>query len=1362
MILEISSQTQALPYRLHLIGIGGDGMQALAHALLDKGHFITGSDQNPNTQLKKLRNKGAQIAIGHDLDFIKKADGLIISDAISLHDPEVLEARIRDLPIYTRTQALACLGNTKETIYIAGSHGKSTTTAMVAKIMFAHDQQTSYIMGGNFPATSDQDFPKGKWGSGSYLVAEACEAFRNLDWLSPSYCLITNIDDDHIEHYGNQEKLDSAFIALLNKTPALQAIVCGDDSGIERISAQCQQRVLSYGFNQSSDYQICDYQATVTGSEFSLRYVGTDLKHTSLKLSVSTPGRHNVLNAAGAATIAIHLGIPSKLIATALHDFTGIDQRWQDHGTIHQIHVLEDFAHHPSALQALIKTARECAPQNSRLVLAYQPQLYSRTHRLRAQTLHCLMQCDAVLLLEVDPQGEIPKPSILPGGSLGLVHDLKAVGVDAHYFADPLDFLENGPAALMPNDFLVITGGSGMRNVASTFSKKLAQQPVLTTDKLPAKLPTKSIEKFTTHFSNDLIGKLKNHYLSRKMPQALLRLKGNLQHWWSEILTPSHSALRLFEQHARFHPQDLALINKEQVVSYGQLNRIAAQLAQHLQTTHHITAGQVVAVSLPSSIELIASLLALAKLGAIYLPLDQNLPSHRIASMLEQANANTLIHAMSLPPILEQTSASILIIPFSSEFLDLPKEDSFDKANRSKQEMPFLFTPNSKEDGISYICFTSGSTGIPKGVPIAWKGLADLIQDLRKQFRLGYSSRVLMNTAIGFDISLGEIWMALCSGAQLVATQSNKPLVAQALARALLDHGITHLCITPSLLHTLPYLSFPNLRCLVSVGEACHQDLVDYWAQQVNFFNAYGPTEATIYATVDRCLPNQAVTLGRAIGHRKTYVLDEQLQTTPPGTIGELYLGGSGVSPGYLQGENPGAAAFFYLRRPDHSKSDWVYRTGDLVREDAQGKLLYLGRKDRQVKILGVRIELGEIEHWLRTVPGVHTAAVLMDNQGQQPVLVGFIQPLEGHHLNEVSIVEFLSTVLQAQSIPKKIIQLDSIPLTLAAKIDYQRLAEHLKNTHSVRPFFAQARSETEKTLTILWQAVLKQEDLGVYDDFSALGGDSLKALELIDAIENQFALQVPPGYFGQITNITRLAAQIEELFDARQIETLTDFRASRIYRQQQHVVSAWQGSRKDANSLMVSLGNPDAPANLFALIQNEDELVNLHRILGDQFQVHGLRSGHLIMTYSPQNIGLLTQHYLAEITPLLKEKPFSLMGVCQGGLLALPMANYLITHSTPPTLLALVEQSRLSHYPNHLAFFYSAESYLNPALRFTNNQGRFEEIYQDRYSLDVIEGPHGSIFFDQRGDAFANAFKTRFQLASKKKFGSSSRNDEA
>lgn len=1302
-----SSFTTVLPKHLHLVGIGGDGMQSLAHALLDKGHSITGSDMSDTPPLESLRRKGAQISVGADSNAIKCAEALVISNAISTNHPELVEARLRDIPIYLRAQALSFLGDEKEAIYIAGTHGKSTTTAMLVQILHQHQQNCSYVMGGT---ARSQNLPKGKWVGDTLFVAEACEAFANLEFLNPTYALVTNIDDDHLEHYGNQEKLDHSFVRFLNKS-LRSAIACGDDEGIARIITKLKHKPLTYGFGAKNDFLITNYFPTSNGSCFRLHF-----QNQILNLVLQIPGQHNALNAAGAAALALSLKVPSELIIQSLSQFLGIEQRWQDYGLINGVRIIDDFAHHPSALAALVKTARDQAGPAARLVLAYQPQLYSRTKRLQKRILEQLSHCDQVLLLEIDPQGESSTDNGATISSQDLVSQLRRRNVPASYFATHDHFLSSASQYFKPDDYVVVAGGANMRNVAHQLKQQLDAAPT----------------QSTTNF-------IPPRKISFWKPFNLWRWE--LKKLQEILLHRTPSPLILFERFAQYDGKRIALDNQGDTLTYAQLNLAAASLAAHLKSVG-IQAGQAVGVRLYSGNELILTILALAKLRAIYLPIDTHLPVKRVQMILDQAQASHLIcndHTRLPSNVISATQWVIS----SNDFLNKSPE-SLRQPLFSNKTYAHLYSSAHLSNELAYICFTSGSTGIPKGVPIAWEGLNAVINALAARLEFSDCTRTLINTAIGFDVSIGEIWLGLGGGAQLVLTNSRETLTGNKLARLIQSANITHLTITPALLLAVPQLNFDRLQTILCAGEACPQNLVNRWAGDYAFFNAYGPTEASIYATIARCTPHHPVTIGKAFKHVQAFILTSEKTPTPIHQIGELYLGGIGISPGYIAENKRATEAFITYQDPESGQVQRVYRTGDLASKNDEGDIFYHGREDRQIKLNGVRIELGEIEYWLNSLNEVKSSAAILNQTSSNQEVLGFIVTQAEYSFNESALIGQLSHLLPPSFVPKRLLPLDDLPLNLSGKIDYVLLKKYAQQANVTRPFFAPPRSETEERLVNIWKEILQCDEIGVYDDFYSLGGDSLKGLGLIDEIEQKFAITVPPGFMGTLTHITNQALQVETLLGAHLTNTAEGFYATRIYSQQKHLTAKWQGDRKDARSLLVSLGSSSAPFDVIACVQYEEELINLHQVMGSQYRILGLRSGHLVMTYSPENVEALCNHYLSEIMPYLSGKPFTLIGVCQGGTLALNLAKKLTAINNKPKLLTLIEQARLPLYDQALAFFYSSESYLNPHIRFNQDLSRYQEIYGDRFTLDIIDGEHGSILRGEPAIQFAYQLKTR------------------
>lgn len=608
-----------------------------------------------------------------------------------------------------------------------------------------------------------------------------------------------------------------------------------------------------------------------------------------------------------------------------------------------------------------------------------------------------------------------------------------------------------------------------------------------------------------------------------------------------------------------------------------------------------------------------------------------------------------------------------------------------------------------------------------------------------------------LNTAIGFDVSVGELWLALAHGACLNVTGSDRPLVGTRLSGFLEKSGTTHLAATPSVLRTLPDEALPALRCIIAAGEACPPDLVRRWAPSREFINAYGPTEATVYATAARCTADGPVTIGTSLGHVATYVIDESNRGVRTGEVGELCLGGEGVAVGYLRGSPEDDERFHPLTVTDMSV-DRVYRTGDLVRVEANGSLTFVGRRDRQVKLLGYRVELDEVESALCSAASVRDAAVCVHETAGRREMIAFVAPQTPGHFDADALRRMIAAWLPPPMVPHTFIEVPAIPMNASGKKDRQTLLEALTTTTVQRPFFAPGRTDLEMRLARIWSEVLTPgHDVGVYDDYRSLGGDSLKSLLLITAIEEALNITIPPGFFERFTTIVDVAVLLEDLIwqPADLDATHTDpFHATRIYQQQRHLTAGWTGTRVSDHGLIRTLGEATADVDLFVCVQYEHESTALHRHLAPDVRVHSMRSGHLLMAYTEANVEQLTSQYFSEVQTIAPRSRIILAGVCQGGTIAFALARKLVSVGRPVDLLVLFEQSRLPDYDGRLAFIYSQASFLSPTKRFDDGEAQLARAYGGRYSLDLIDGNHGDLFVEPQIVEVAARLRERIAAA--------------
>ncbi|MFF0505035.1 amino acid adenylation domain-containing protein [Streptomyces fimicarius] len=542
----------------------------------------------------------------------------------------------------------------------------------------------------------------------------------------------------------------------------------------------------------------------------------------------------------------------------------------------------------------------------------------------------------------------------------------------------------------------------------------------------------------------------------------------------------------LFAAVAAAHPDAPALAGPDLAtgqrteLDYRQLDAAANALARDL-TAHGVRPQDRVAVMLPRTVEAVVALLAVAKTGAVYLPVDPDYPAERIDHMLTDAAPTLVLTAPGTPA---SAGAPRLEVDGS-----LPTRSADD---------PGLWR-TQRPDAAAYIIYTSGSTGRPKGVAVTHTGLPALARTLADAFGAGPGDRVLQFASLSFDTSVWEIVMALFSGAALEIVPADRRL-GEPLAEFLAEHRVTHLTVPPAVLAALPEDTVAPGTTLIVAGEACTPALVRAWAPRTRMFNSYGPTETTVDATLWRCDPdrlraddNSPVPVGTAVAETAALVLDAALRPVPPGTPGELYVAGSGLARGYLG--RPALTATRFVADPYGPPGTRMYRTGDLARRRADGELEYLGRADHQVKLRGFRIELGEIESALTALDGVRqAAAVLREDRPGNRQLAGYVVARPGADLDPDRLRTALARTLPDYAVPATLTVLPALPLGPTGKVDRAALPAPVVVTADDAPPTGAAA-----TLADLFADVLRLDGPpGGDDSFFALGGDSISSIQLV------------------------------------------------------------------------------------------------------------------------------------------------------------------------------------------------------------------------------------------------------------------------
>lgn len=387
-------------HNIHFIGIGGAGMSAIAYVLLKRGYDVTGSDLNAGHMSAHLAEEGAMVFMGHDACQVDGADAVVISTAIHENNPELAAARAQGIPVLHRSDVLAAILNAADGVAVAGAHGKTTTSAMISCISAEGDIDPTIIIGGEVSSLGGN----ARNGLGRFVVAEADESDGSFLKFHPYLAVVTNIEDDHLDHYGTEENIYQAFKQFLSNIKAGgKAVLCVDNAKVRRLAEETDQTVITYGMEgEDADYTARDIVYGVDGTSYKLYYHGEFL--TDVHLIV--PGRHNVLNSMGAFAAAREMGIATDSILASLSKFGGAKRRFETKGKVKGVWVVDDYAHHPTEIGVTLKAA--CQTKPNRLLCVFQPHRYTRTQLLFDEFCQCFTGCDELILTDIYSAGEAP------------------------------------------------------------------------------------------------------------------------------------------------------------------------------------------------------------------------------------------------------------------------------------------------------------------------------------------------------------------------------------------------------------------------------------------------------------------------------------------------------------------------------------------------------------------------------------------------------------------------------------------------------------------------------------------------------------------------------------------------------------------------------------------------------------------------------------------------------------------------------------------------------------------------------------------------------------------------------------------
>ncbi len=440
--------------RIHFVGIGGIGMSGIAEVLLNLGFKVSGSDLRKSAVTARLANLGASVSEGHRPENVTGAEVVIISSAVHRDNPEVVAAHEQHIPVIQRAEMLAELMRLKYGIAIAGMHGKTTTTSMVAAVMAAGGLDPTVVVGGRVDAMGSN----ARLGKSHYLVAEADESDRSFLKLSPILSVVTNIDREHMDCYRDMEDVEQTFLQFMDAVPFYGMIVaCNDNDDLRRLLAGVKRRTVTYGLREDSDFRISHLQCgrsqeSAALSRFRVSYRGEDLGGFELRV----PGVHNVSNATAAIAVGIGLDVPIEQIRQGLAEFNGVDRRFQLIGSADGVTVIDDYGHHPTEIRATLAAARQCGFGQVHVI--FQPHRYSRTQLLIDEFATAFRDADSVLVLDIYPASELPIPGIT--GEMLANRITESGGQEALYVPSFAVATELASRGAKPGD-MILTLGAG-------------------------------------------------------------------------------------------------------------------------------------------------------------------------------------------------------------------------------------------------------------------------------------------------------------------------------------------------------------------------------------------------------------------------------------------------------------------------------------------------------------------------------------------------------------------------------------------------------------------------------------------------------------------------------------------------------------------------------------------------------------------------------------------------------------------------------------------------------------------------------------------------------------------------------------
>ncbi|HRY70517.1 MAG TPA: amino acid adenylation domain-containing protein, partial [Phycisphaerae bacterium] len=749
---------------------------------------------------------------------------------------------------------------------------------------------------------------------------------------------------------------------------------------------------------------------------------------------------------------------------------------------------------------------------------------------------------------------------------------------------------------------------------------------------------TGTVEYNTDLFDAGTMARLVDHYLTllEGMAESPERTVGSLPLMtslerrqllveWNDTATeyPTICIHELFEERSAGAPDAVAVVYKDQSMTYAELNRRANQLAHYLRglgVGHETLVG----ICAGRSPDMVVGLLGILKAGGVYMPLDPAYPRERLAVMIEDSHASVVVTTSAFRAQLDALAGRLVCLDETWPMI----------AGESAENPVCRVSP----DNLAYVMYTSGSTGRPKGVEISHRGVVRLVKNVH-YCRLGPEETILQLAPISFDASTLEIWGSLLNGGRLVLYPGEKASLDD-IGAMIREHRVTTLWLTAGLFHLMVderLNDLGGLRQLLAGGDVLSPRHVQRCMEShphLSLINGYGPTENTTFTCCHRITdPNligEHVPIGRPIANTRVYILDRHMNPVPMGVNGELYAAGDGLARGYLN--RPELTAERFIPDPFGDPGSRLYRTGDLARYLPDGAIHFLGRTDHQVKIRGFRVELGEIESRLEEQDDIADAVVVVRAAAcTDKQLVAYLVPKDGCSLDIAQVRRFLHDRLPEHMIPERFAILPSLPLTPNGKVDRAALPD-LQFTVAAGPRrLLQPRNEVECKLVGLWEELLSVQPIGVTDDFFQLGGHSLKLAQLVARVEDQFKVRLP----------------LPVAFRASTVEKLAGVITTQTVGVLPLLVTLQASGRRQPLFILPGIGGHPYGFSKFA------------KLIGEDRPIYGMMAVGLDGSEPPpEQVEVIAARYCREVMAVQPAGPWLVLGYSFGGLVAFEMAR--------------------------------------------------------------------------------------------------------